>query len=106
MFHISQLRPHVPGGSSTEPPQLVEVEGEAHYKAEALLKHRERRGGRQYLVRWTGYGPEHDEWVHEGKLEHAKDMLKNYKEAHFCSCQLPCIAAFHVCTCTGPTSGL
>ena len=51
VFHVSQLRPHVPGGSSTEPPQPVEVEGEAHYEVEALLKHRERRGERQYLVR-------------------------------------------------------
>ena len=82
VFHVSQLRPHVPGGSSAEPPQPVEVEGEAHYEVEALLKHRERRGGRQYLVRWTGYGPEHDEWVHEGELEHAKEMLKHYKEAN------------------------
>ena len=45
VFHVSQLRP-VPGGSSTEPPQLVKVEDEAHYEVEALLKHRERRGGR------------------------------------------------------------
>ena len=82
MFHVSQMRPHVPGGGSTELPQPVEVEGEAHYEVEALLKHRERCGGRKYLVRWTGYGPEHDEWVHEGKLEHAKDMLKNCKEAN------------------------
>ena len=47
VFHVSQLRPHVPSGSSTEPPQPVEVEGVAHYEVEALLKHRERRGGRQ-----------------------------------------------------------
>ena len=82
VFHVSQLRPHVPGGNSTEPPQPVEVEGEALYEVEALLKHRERRGERQYLVKWTGCGPEHDEWVHEGELELAKDMLKNNKEAN------------------------
>ena len=34
VFHVSQLRPHVPGGSSTEPPQPVEVEVEAHYEVE------------------------------------------------------------------------
>ena len=32
VFHVSQLRPHVPDESSTEPPQPVEVEGEAHYE--------------------------------------------------------------------------
>ena len=67
---------------TTEPPQPVEVEGETHYEVEALLMHRERHGGRQYLVRWTGYGPEHDKLVHEDELEYAKDMLKNYKEAN------------------------
>ena len=88
-FHrCSQRVPCIPAEApharwnSAEPPQPVEVEGEAHYEVEALLKHRERRGGRQYLVRWTGYGPEHDEWVHERELEHAKDMLKNCKEAN------------------------
>ena len=89
VFQVSQLRPNVRGGSFTEPSQPVEVEGEAHYEIEALLKHRERRGNRQYLVRWTGYGPEHNEWVHEGKLEHAMGMLKYYKEAYWlpwCSC--------------------
>ena len=82
VFHVSQLMPHMPGGSSTEPPQPAEVEGEAYYEVEALLKHRERRGGRQYLVRWTEYGPEHDEWVHKSELEHTKDMLKNYNKAN------------------------
>ena len=82
MFTVSQLKLHIPGGSFTEPPQPVEVEIEAHYEVKALLKHRERHGGRQYLIRWTGCGPEHDEWVHESELEHAKDLLKNYKEAN------------------------
>ena len=58
----------------------LQVEGEAHYEVEALIRHRERCGERQYLVMWTGYGPKYDEWVHEGVLEHAKDVLKNYKE--------------------------
>ena len=29
-----------------------------------------------------GYGLEHDEWLHEGKLKHAKDVLKNYNKAN------------------------
>ena len=82
VFYESQLRPHVPGGSSTEPHQPVEVEGEEQNEVEALINHMERHGGRQYLVRWTGYGPEHDEWVYAGKLEHAKDLLNNYTEAN------------------------
>ena len=51
VFHVSQLRPHMPGRSSTEPSQPVKVEGEAHHEVEALIKHREKRGGRQYFDR-------------------------------------------------------
>ena len=28
VFHVSQLKPHIQGGSSATPPQPVEVEGE------------------------------------------------------------------------------
>ena len=82
VFHVSQLRPHVPGGSSAAPPDPVEVDGEAQYEVECLLRHRAQRGGKVYLVRWTGYGPEHDKWIHEDNLGHTKAILDQYKRAH------------------------
>ena len=51
VFHVSQLRPHIPGGSSAAPPDPVEVDGEAQCKVERLLRHRIQRGGTRYLVR-------------------------------------------------------
>ena len=33
----------------------------------------------QYLLRWKGYGPEEDMWVPEADLEHAHEMLMQYK---------------------------
>ena len=82
VFHVSQLKPHVAGGSSAAPPEPVEVEGEPQYEVERLVRHREQRGGTRYLVRWTGYGPEHDEWVHEEELGHARRLLEDYKAAN------------------------
>ena len=75
VFHVSHLRPHVPGGSSVAPPDPVEVDVEAHYEVECLLRHRAQCGGTRYLVRWTGYGPKHDEWIHEDSLGHVKAIL-------------------------------
>ena len=82
VFHVSQLRPHVPGKSSAAPPDPVEVNGEAQYEVECLLRNRAQCGGTRYLVRWTGYGPEHDEWIHEDNLGLAKVLLDQYKRAH------------------------
>ena len=60
----------------------MEIEGEPQYEVECLLKHRAQRGGTRYLVRWTGYGPEHNEWLHEEELSHAKAILEQYKRAN------------------------
>ena len=83
VFHVSQLKKHIPGGSSTTPPEPIQVEGEDHFKVEALLKHRSRGNSRQYLVRWLGYGREHDEWIYEEELaDGAKAILRLYKDSH------------------------
>ena len=42
VFHVSQLKKHIPGGSSANPPEPIQVEGEEHFKVEALLQHRSR----------------------------------------------------------------
>ena len=60
----------------------MEVEGEPQYEVDSLLRHRIQRGGTRYLVRWTGYGPEHDEWLHEEELSHARNILDQYKRAN------------------------
>ena len=37
VFHVSQLKKHIPGGSSANPPELIQVKGKEHFKVEALL---------------------------------------------------------------------
>ena len=36
IFHMSQLKKHIPGGLSTTPPEPIQVEGEDHFEVEAL----------------------------------------------------------------------
>ena len=79
VFHISQLRKHIPGGSSANQPEPILVEGEEHFGVEALLWHRSRGNSRWYLVRWLGYSPEYDEWVHEEEVaDGAEELLEQY----------------------------
>ena len=42
VLHESQLRWHTPRDSSANPPEPIQVEGEEHFKVEALLHHRGR----------------------------------------------------------------
>lgn len=35
------------------------------YRIEKILKHRTRKGWKQFLVKWEGYGPRHNSWVDE-----------------------------------------
>ena len=46
IFHMSQLMKHIPGGSSTNPPEPIQVEGEEYFEVEALLQHRSRGNSR------------------------------------------------------------
>ena len=42
VFHMSQLKKYIPGGSSTNSPEPIQVAGEEHFEVEALLQHRSR----------------------------------------------------------------
>ena len=40
IFHVSQLKKHLPGGSSTNPSEPIQVDNKERFKVEALLQHR------------------------------------------------------------------
>ena len=83
VFHSSLLRPFVPREDEEVHPPAIEVDGNEEYEVEILVNrrrkcHRTKRAGKhsdkkqqyryEYLVRWKGYGPEHDEWLPEKAL--------------------------------------
>ena len=51
LFYVSHLKKHIPAGSSTMPPEHIQVKGKAHFEVEALLKNGSRGKSWQYLVR-------------------------------------------------------
>jgi hypothetical protein len=82
VFHVSLLRSYVDGGS-VEPPPLPElIEGEVEYVVEKILKHRVvgtgKREKKQYLVKWEGYGPEHNSWEPESHLGRSAEVVQEY----------------------------
>jgi hypothetical protein len=73
VFHVSLLKPYH-GNGAVQPPQPLSFddEGLPYYEVEEVLQHREvsrgRRMLRQYLIKWKGYGHEHNTWEPEGNL--------------------------------------
>ena len=95
VFTVAQLEPlpdtedpfHRPRPDN---PPSVFVEGDTDnwksYYVQKLLNRRVIRQGRggklvtQYLVRWEGYGPEHDDWRSIDELTNATALVKEYEE--------------------------
>ena len=64
VFHVSLLHPYLSDGTIHPPPSML-IEGETEFQVDRFLDHRDKRTqkkehAREYLVKWTGYGPEHN----------------------------------------------
>jgi len=76
-FNISRLKLYRDGGERfpTRPTRLhappavsADTNGVASYEVESVLAQRGGRGRKELLVRWKGYGAEHDEWQPRSEL--------------------------------------
>ena len=72
VFHVGLLLEYKTDGRDQPPPPALEFddgEGGQWFEIDRILSHREVRVGRrvvmQYLVKWTGYGDEYNEWRDE-----------------------------------------
>jgi hypothetical protein len=77
VFHVAVLKPHVEDPVHPPPAQppnpVINEDGEEEYVVQEILEHRVRKiHGRhklELLVRWEGYGPEHDDWLPVSECE-------------------------------------
>ena len=82
VFHVSLLKPYRSDGRVQPPdPVVCEDDGETYFYVERILDHRIHKRGRtqykEYLVKWTGYGTEHNSWEPESSLIET-DQFKLY----------------------------
>jgi hypothetical protein len=71
VFHVSLLK--LWSGPYTPEPLTVQVEGFPEYEVEQILSHRIQTRGRgrpqtMFLVKWKGFGDEHNTWEPEANL--------------------------------------
>jgi len=84
VFHVSLLKPYRQDGNKKPPPAPVDIEGELEYEVERILDCRDVRSGkkmqREFLVKWLGYGHEHNSWEPEANCLNAPKALNDYWE--------------------------
>jgi len=78
VFHVSLMKPYKSDGRVQPPPPILEVEGEVLWEFERILDHRKHGHDKQYLVKWKGYGHEHNSWEPESSFEHCTAELEQY----------------------------
>jgi hypothetical protein len=78
VFHTSLLRPFHSDGRYQPPPLPVAVAGELEYLVEEVIAHRGEGRLRRYLVKWTGYGAEHNSWEPARNLTNAPEKVTAY----------------------------
>ena len=77
-FHFNLLRCYWTNGLDYKAPPL-EVDGEEHYKVQAIRKYHVIHGEVQYLVKWTGYDESENLWLTTTQLDLAKEILEAYQ---------------------------
>ncbi|RDB15414.1 Transposon Ty3-G Gag-Pol polyprotein [Hypsizygus marmoreus] len=85
-FHSSQLRPFVENDDTMfphrilpRPGPIVTNSGSTEYFIERILDERKRGRGKQFLVRWLGYGAESDLWLAGSELANT-EALDNWEK--------------------------
>ena len=69
-YHASKLKHHIPNNGDLFPSQshpelgpILTEDGPEEHQIESILNLKHQGHGWKYLVRWFGYGEEHDEWI-------------------------------------------
>jgi hypothetical protein len=78
VFHVSLLEPwHERMGTNTESAH-IRVQRQEEYEVKSIQAHRDSAVGREYLVRWKGYGPADDTWEPEDNVVNAPEKVQEY----------------------------
>ena len=79
VFHISKLRKYI-HGAQTAPRQGESVQQPTKdptlFEVEKVLKERKMRGREEVLVKWKGWGDEHNSWVAKANYDKASKDLE------------------------------
>ena len=84
VFHVSKLKPYKASGRAQPPPVPIEIEGELEYEVERILDKRMAKchckcNSVEYLVKWLGYGYEHNSWEPAKALTNTQELVQAFE---------------------------
>ena len=87
VFNIEHLKRYEESGPEwgerTVMPESRRKQAESEeFEVEAIIGHCRKRNALQFLVRWSGYGPQFDTWEPQRGLKNASIVLNEYKKKH------------------------
>ena len=76
VFHVSLVKPYH-DGMFPKPLQPLEfdTDGAPLWDIECILQQRQRAYKTEYLIRWKGFGPEHDTWVPAADVSNTQHLV-------------------------------
>jgi hypothetical protein len=83
VFHVSLLSPFHEGhaGRAQAPPPATTVNVQEEFKPERIIDSREQNGRHEFLIKWTGFTEDHNEWKDYEEIKDLK-ILKAYARKH------------------------
>jgi hypothetical protein len=78
VFHISLLEPADPNIPQGPAPEIHPDSQELEDEVEKILDVRRSRGRLQWLVKWLGYGNEHNTWEPRTNLTHCGEVMQEF----------------------------
>ena len=91
VFHVSLLLKVKPREPQMQHAEEEESDGDSatgrmkNYEVEAILDHRDVKGGREYLIKWRGYPAEDATWEPVSNLDNCAKLLRAYLRNVRCS---------------------
>ena len=96
VFHATLLFPYkktaMHGPNFLSPP-LIMIRSEEEYEVDEIVSHKGSPGRRRYLTTWKGYPLLENTWEPKSNLQHAKQLLTEYKTAHHINLLHTCLSS-------------
>jgi hypothetical protein len=81
VFHVGLLKAYNSRGTVQPPSVSFDIASEPEFEVEKIISHRDvgrKASRREYLVKWSGFGPEHNTWEPLRNMTNCDKLVEEY----------------------------